>query len=358
MIREIKDGLVPEWYPQDAVILAWPSATMDWEYILPKVTECYTEIIDRLLGYTNVVLLINEIVELPEDALRRWRTHPLHKLIVKDNFPLNDTWMRDVMPLFGYKSGKMVAYDYGFNAWGLKFASNWDNTAVRRLFFEQQLFAVDVLHHNRLDTILEGGAVEVNGRGELLTTSSVLWEANRNPNFLIGRHESYFEPGMGVNLVHDLQQTEPMDGDDTDGHIDTIARFVNDDTILYNSTDDPTERHYEMLKRLESELQSLRTGDGRPYRLIPLPIPSPMYDEEGCRLPATYANFLITNGAVLVPIYNDSQDEVALSIIRDAMPGYEVIGIDCTALVQQHGSLHCITMQVPRGFIHYRELER
>lgn len=356
-MNEIDNGLIPEWYRQEAVILAWPSEHMDWAYILDEVRACYTEIVEALLRYTNVVLLVGELTDLPKERIDAWQGGSPHRVIVKSSFRLNDTWMRDVMPLFGRRKGKLVAYDYGFNGWGLKFASNLDNTAVRRLFFEESFFRPEVMYVNKLDTILEGGAIDVNSRGDLLTTGSVLWEKNRNPNFLIGRSMSYFSYDMGVNRVFELERVTPMLGDDTDGHIDTLARFVADDTIVYNATIDREEYHYQMLRELEEELREMMTMEGKPYKLVPLPIPQPMYDEEGYRLPATYANFLITNGAVLVPTYNDPSDEEALRILRETMPKYEVVGIDCTALVRQHGSLHCITMQVPEGYINPNELK-
>ena len=353
-----KNGLIPEWSRVDAVILAWPDSTMDWGYIIDDVYECYIDIIDHLLEYSDVVLLIDDFQDVPMECMNRWASGELgHELIPIFDFSLNDTWMRDVMPLFGMQEGERVAYDFGFNGWGLKFASNRDNQAVRELFFERKLFDSSVRYINRLETILEGGAIDVNSRGELLTTDSVLREANRNPSYPKECQDLYFPEEMGVQRVFELEGITPMSGDDTDGHIDTLARWVDDETIVYCATKDTADDHYKRLKHLELELQKLRNNEGKPYRLVPLPIPSPMEDEMGDTLPATYANFLIVNGAVLVPIYSDPKDEEALRIIQEAMPKYEVVGIECSALVQQHGSLHCITMQVPKGFINIYEDE-
>lgn len=356
-MEERKCGFVPEWAPQEAVILAWPDHLMDWRDNLSHAQACYAQIIDALLHRVNVVLLVDELTDIPQEKLKAWQSEYAHKLIVVDGFRLNDTWMRDVMPLFGVLEGHKVAYDYGFNGWGLKYASNHDNTATRRLFFERKLFSEEVLYKNYLDVILEGGAIEVNSRGDLLTTSSVLWQVNRNPNFLIGRYESYFDPRLQLN-VHDLEEPLPMAGDDTDGHIDTLARFTDDATIVYNDTSDEADKHFASLQKLEAELTALRGSNGEPFRCVPLPIPAPIYDAEGQRLPATYANFLITNGAVLLPTYDDEMDAVAIVILRELFPEHEVIGIDCRALVEQHGSLHCITMQVPVGYLNKEWLKR
>ncbi len=347
----ITNGLIPEWYPQDCVILAWPDASMDWASNLTEVRACYIQIIDNILEATDVLLLLDEPTSVPEDKVKVWQEHPCHRVFFVPYFPLNDTWMRDVMPLFGIKDGVPVAYDYGFNAWGLKFAANFDNTAVRRLFFERSIFSPTIRHINRLDTILEGGAIDVNSRGEVLTTGCVLWEENRNPNYLIGRYDSYFSSDMGIRKVCELEHTVALPGDDTDGHIDTLARFVGDETILYcasNNTHDPL---YPQLKAMEDELKALTSVEGKPYRCIPIPVPAPHFGIDGEQLPATYVNFLITNGLIIVPTYADENDDVALEIIRSVLPNYRVVGVDCTALIQQHGSLHCITMQVPKGFI-------
>lgn len=357
VLRKIEKGLIPEWHPVEAVILAWPREGMDWEYILEEVRRCYTVVIDTILKYTNVVLLVEERPSVPAQKLMEWEGTTRHRVMLIEGMTLNDTWMRDVMPLFGVRDGAKVAYDWGFNGWGLKFAANHDNMACRTLFERGDVFHPEVQGRGHRDFILEGGAIDVNSRGEMLSTACVLEEPNRNPS----REPSYSDKVMsymGVTKHHMLRRVSALLGDDTDGHIDTLARFADDDTIIYCYTADEASPNYLQTQALREDLQELRSTEGKPYTLIQLPLPAMSYDEEGTPLPATYANFLITNGAVIVPIYDDPMDEVALGIIREAMPTYEVVGVDCRALVQQHGSLHCITMQVPEGYIHPKRLER
>lgn len=350
------EALLPEWVDQEAVILAWPNARMDWCYILEEAQACCIEVIGAILEQTPVVLLADREEDLPRGLEERWSEKPCKFILIR-HFPLNDTWMRDVMPLFGMHQGHKVARDFGFNGWGLKFAANHDNTAVRRLVSDHHLFqekadgepGVQVLPMQ--DMILEGGAIESDGRGTLMTTDSVICEANRNVHsedrdFQIERIRKAF----GVPNVVSLR-VEAMRGDDTDGHIDTLARFVDEHTIVYNYTEDPEDVHYELLQRLRNEVEAIRDAEGMAYRCVPLPVPSPLFDEDGMQLPATYANFLITNGAIIVPTYGDTMDEKAIDVLRELKPEYKVVGVDCRALVQQHGSLHCITMQVPKGFL-------
>lgn len=355
-------GLLPEWFEQDAVILAWPNERMDWRDHLEEVHQCYIEVIGAILEQTNVILLVDRSEDLPDGFSEYWEGYPCKLLMIRD-FILNDTWMRDVMPLFGYVEETKVARDFGFNGWGLKFPANYDNTATRRLFAEHRLFRPEdkgeegVLLLPKQDYILEGGAVESDGRGTLMTTDSVLCEANRNVySDNRGVQMERLKAEFGASQVYSLG-LHAMRGDDTDGHIDTLARFVDEHTIVYNYTEDEDDVHYDLLQLLKKEVESMRDVDGEPYNCIPLPLPAPLFDGDGYQLPATYANFLITNGAILVPIYEDAMDEVALDTLQKLKPEYQVFGIDCRALVQQHGSLHCITMQVPRGFINPQFLE-
>lgn len=355
------EAVIPEWAEQDAVILAWPNDRMDWADHLEMVHACYLEIISASLEHTHVVLLVDREDDLPVGFMHRWTEKP-HSVILINDFLLNDTWMRDVMPLFGMLEESKVARDFGFNGWGLKFPANHDNTAVRRLFKECTLFHTgeqdndSVVLLPKQDYILEGGAIESDGRGTLMTTDSVICEANRN---VLSENRNYqierLKEAFAIHNIYSLG-VQAMRGDDTDGHIDTLARFIDEHTIVYNYTEDKDDVHYDLMQALQKEVQAMLDIDSKPYKCVPLPIPSPIFDEDGMQLPATYANFLITNGAILVPIYQDPMDQVALKVIQDLKPEYKVVGIDCRALILQHGSLHCITMQVPKGFLNPKYL--
>jgi agmatine/peptidylarginine deiminase len=247
-----------------------------------------------------------------------------------------------------FKAGKPVLLDFKFNGWGLKFASHYDNLITSRLV-HHGVFNPGFDYENHLSFALEGGSLESDGKGTLLTTAECLLSPNRNGSHTKEDIEIYLKKSLGVSrflwLYHGF-----LEGDDTDSHVDTLARFCAEDVIAYVSCDDSSDIHFQALKKMEEELKAFRTADDKPYTLIPLP----MADEsvfDGCRLPATYANFLIINGAVLVPVYNSSKDSVALSQMKKAFPHHDVVPIDCSALIKQHGSLHCVTMQFPEGVL-------
>jgi agmatine/peptidylarginine deiminase len=194
--------------------------------------------------------------------------------------------------------------------------------------------------------VFEGGSIESNGAGVLLTTEECLLSKERNPQFSKQEIENYLKEKFGAHTVLWLSHGF-LAGDDTDSHIDTLARFVDDHTIAYVQCNDENDLHYTELQAMERELQDFRMPNGKPYRLLALPMTPPIFDEDGERLPATYANFLIINTAVLVPVYNCATDAEALRILQQAFPTREIVPIDCSVLITQHGSLHCVTMQFP-----------
>lgn len=235
--------------------------------------------------------------------------------------------------------------DFGFNGWGLKFPADLDNLISRQL--KQKGLLLPKL--NTIGLIMEGGSLESDGLGTILTTAECLLSPNRNPQLDKSEMEQALSSLVGAKRVLWLQHGG-LAGDDTDSHIDTLARFCPDNTIVYQACDHPLDEHFEPLKLMERELEAFTAPDGSPYRLIPLPWPKARFDELAHRLPATYANFLIINGAVLVPTYRDPEnDAIALERIAQAFPGRETIGIDSLPLLEQHGSLHCVTMQLPQG---------
>ena len=234
---------------------------------------------------------------------------------------------------------------FSFNGWGLKFAANFDNLITSRIN-ENKLFNGEYV--NRLNFVLEGGSIESDGKGTLLTTSECLLSPNRNGEWDKKQIESYLKENFSVQQVLWLDHGF-LSGDDTDSHIDTLARLCPDDTIAYVRCADKDDMHYEALSEMERQLRSFRSLEGKPFRLLPLPMAAPIY-HEGERLPATYANFLILNHAILYPTYSQpDNDREAAHILQQAFTGYEIIGIDCRPLIKQHGSLHCVTMQYPKG---------
>ncbi len=306
-----KRRMPAEWEPQSAVQLTWPHAQTDWAPILPEITAVY------------------------EEMAREIRQR--ESLLIVDDIPHNDTWARDHGFITVEQDGGLILLDFKFNGWGEKFPAELDNQINKHLFDRG---AVKGTYEPHLDFVLEGGSIESDGRGTVFTTACCLMAPHRNQPLTQQQIEERLKLYLGAERIVWLNHGSLL-GDDTDGHIDTLVRICPDDTLLYIGGDDEHPDLYEM----EKELQTLRTLDGRPYRLLRLPLPRPIYDE-GERLPATYANYLVINGAVLVPTYNQPDlDAEAMRIIGQAFPDREMVGIDCRAVIRQHGSLHCCTMQ-------------
>ena len=322
--------LPAEWEPQEGVQLTWPHAGTDWAPILNDITFVYHSMAREIARRERL------IVVAPEDAARD---------CVKIICPTNDTWARD----HGFISlvddnGHRRLLDYKFNGWGEKFEASLDNAINRRLY---NLGEIAGEYSDNLDFVLEGGSIESDGRGTIFTTSQCLLAPHRNQPMTKAEIEERLKRDLCAERVLWIDYGNLI-GDDTDGHIDTIVRVCPDDTLLYMGCDNPEDEQYEDLRKMEAQLQSFRTLEGKPYRLMKLPMPHPIYDGED-RLPATYANFLIINDAVLCPTYNQPDiDSEALRIIAKAFPDREIIGIDCCPVIRQHGSLHCCTMQFPK----------
>ena len=256
----------------------------------------------------------------------------------------NDTWARD----HGFitltdDEGHHRLLDFCFNGWGEKFPAELDNAINRRLYDEGKLGGDYV---DCLDFVLEGGSIESDGRGTVFTTTGCLLAPHRNQPLTKEQIEERLKRELHAERILWIDHGN-LTGDDTDGHIDTLVRICPEDTLLYMGCDDPDDEQYDELRLMEEQLKTFRTIDGRPYRLKKLPMPRPIYDGDD-RLPATYANFLIINGAVLCPTYAQPDlDAEALRIIGEAFTDREIVGIDCRSIIKQHGSLHCCTMQFP-----------
>jgi agmatine deiminase len=332
--------LPAEWEPQSAIQFTFPHADSDWAPILPEVQACFARIIEAVTRFQKAVVVCTNRAET---AKILEACQPENLVLVE--LPSNDTWARDHGGIFIEENGELVLLDFMFNGWGLKFAANADNQITQALH-EKGIFGKK--KHHKPELVLEGGGIESDGLGTLLTTTECLLSPNRNPHFSKKQIENRLKKWLGAHRVLWLESGY-LAGDDTDSHIDTLARFCNPQTICYVQCRDTTDEHFDALKRMEDELKAFRQADSTPYKLVALPFPEAIFDEEGQRLPATYANFLILNGAVLVPTYNVPQDAEALKVLKQVFPDHTIIGLDCRPLIWQHGSLHCITMQFPKG---------
>jgi agmatine/peptidylarginine deiminase len=331
----------PEWYPQSAVQLAWPHAESDWAAYLDEAEACFARIAEEIARREKLIIIAPDI-SIPQQKCRSFD----HGQIVYVQAPTNDTWSRDFGGLTVFEDNVPVICDFAFNGWGLKFAADKDNRITKTLF-DRKVFSADVRYQNCLNFILEGGSIESNGKGTILTTGECLLSHNRNGGSdritLEGELKTFFGVRQVLWLDHGY-----LSGDDTDSHIDTLARFCTEDTICYVECSDSDDEHFAALNQMKEQLQSFRTPTGERFHLVALPMADPLYFD-GERLPATYANFLILNGAVLFPTYKSDKDLAAENILKSVFPDHEIVGIDCTVLVKQHGSLHCVTMQYPKG---------
>lgn len=338
----MSDFLPPEWAPQSAVMLTWPRADGDFSRHFDAVEDNFVRIAVAISRFEAVHInyglspepLRQRLISAGAraDRVRIWRVES------------DDVWARDHGPITVRRDGRWVHLDFAFNGWGGKFEAARDDALTREL---AALGAWSAPVETQ-DFVLEGGAIEVDGRGTLLTTERCLLAPTRNPHLDKAGIEAFLKPRLGVNRVLWLKHGDLL-GDDTDGHIDTVARFCDAHTIAYQACADRRDPHFDDLAEMEQELRAFRDADGQPYRLVGLPLPQAIFDEDGDkrRLPAGYANFLIVDGAVLVPIYGVPQDGAALAALRPCFPDREVIGIDCRWLIRQYGSLHCVTMQIP-----------
>lgn len=333
-----------EWHPQSAVQLTWPHEGTDWAPLLDEVVPCFVAIA-KAIAARELLLIV-----CPDAApVRRALGDDIdYNRVLFCILPTNDTWARDHGGISVFEEGVPTLYDFVFNGWGMKYPANLDNLITTSLSLGG-VFSDDVQPMNMQPFVLEGGSIESDGQGTLLTTADCLLSVNRNEYLTQEQLTCYLQEIFGVRRVLWLENGY-LAGDDTDSHVDTLARFCRPDTIAYVQCDDPADEHYASLQAMKQELEAFTQADGTPYRLIPLPMADPVY-HDGERLPATYANFLVLNGAVLVPFYGSPKDEIAKSLLQAAFPDREVVGIDCLALIRQHGSLHCVTMQYPEGFI-------
>lgn len=345
-----KQVLPAEWAPQSAVMLTWPHPGTDWAHMMANVEPVFLTIARQVLRFEHLLIsceFVARLQELGRELNDYAETSGLPGRVITVPAPANDTWARDHGPITVSTGDGFAVLDFSFNAWGGKFPWEKDN-ALNRHLANAGVFGKHPLQP--VDFVLEGGSIESDGDGTILTTSECMLTPSRNPSMDRAGIEQLLSELLGADRVLWLNHGY-LAGDDTDSHIDTLARFCARDHICYVTCPDVADEHYSALAAMEEELQEFRLHDGRPYKLTPLPWPDAIYDADGERLPATYANFLIINGAVLLPVYDVPQDQEAIRVMAELFPDREIVPINCRPLIYQHGSLHCVTMQMPAGVI-------
>ncbi len=339
--------LPAETEPQSGILLTWPHARTDWRACLDAADAVYLDITSAISPRERVLVICQNEQHREHVALlldqAGIRDHTVRFAIV----PTNDTWVRDYGPLGLTAGNGPCLLDFTFDGWGEKYASGLDNAVTPTLHAAGEFGGVELKTHS---LVLEGGSIDVDGQGTLLTTSRCLVDSGRNPGESRHTLECLFRDLLGIDRILWLDHGE-LEGDDTDGHVDMLARFCGTGTIAYSQCLDTGDRHYAGLVAMEKQLQAFRNRGGLPYRLIALPLPRPLFDHAGRRLPASYANFLVINNAVLVPVYDDPADSIALERLAAGFPGREILPVNCLTLIRQYGSLHCATMQLPQGIL-------
>ncbi|MBY8966796.1 agmatine deiminase family protein [Algiphilus sp. NNCM1] len=333
--------LPAEWAPQAAVQLTWPHADGDFGPMLDAAHDQFLRLAVAIAEATPLLVVVPDRPEARRAELLARGVVPERLQMVA--LPSNDVWARDHGPITVWRDDGWQHLDFRFDGWGGKFDATLDNALTAQLAEQGRLPGMTA----SVDWVLEGGSIESDGAGTILTTARCLLDTARNPGATREGVEALLRDQLGAQRVLWLAHGDLL-GDDTDGHIDTLARFCSPDCIAYQACDDPSDAHFNTLRAMADELGALRTAQDKPYQLIPLPLPAAVFDpEDGHRLPAGYANFLISNALVLVPTYDDPADAIALERLQAAFPRHRVQGVDCRTLIRQHGSLHCVTMQIP-----------
>jgi len=341
--RELGYHMPAEWEPHEATWLSWPHKEESWPGAFESVPGIFVEL-TRHLAESELVRINVADADFAERVMTLLRAGGVNTDAVRFHFnPTNDAWARDHGPIYVVRDGAgrraRAINDWRYNAWGDKYPPyDLDDVIPTRIAEEMNevLFQPDI--------VMEGGSLDVNGRGALITTEACLLNPNRNPHLNRKQIERYLKDYLGVTAV--LWLGEGIAGDDTDGHIDDLTRFVAPDAVVTVIEDDPSDENYEALIENYERLLRMKDQDGNPLRVVKLPMPGPVYFEDQ-RLPASYANFYIANQSVLVPTYRHANDAKACEILQQRFPDRRVIGIDCTRLIWGLGSIHCVTQQQP-----------
>lgn len=315
--------LIGEFKQQAFTQIIFPHKETDWNEYLEEAEQTFINIINTISIFQPCVVICSDI-----NYVKKYFKDSTN--IIFKQYTTNDTWARDCSAISILENKKIKLLNFTFNGWGEKFSFEKDNALTPTLYKEIE----------NCNLILEGGAIESNNEGIILTTSHAMLNKNRNKNLTKTEITQKLKECFGAKEILYLNHGY-LAGDDTDSHIDTLARFINENTIMYVTSDNQQDEHFQELSLMKQELEHFASLYN--FKLIPLPMCSPIYFN-GERLPATYANFLFVNNAILVPIYNVKEDKIALSIFQENFPQHQIISIDCSTLIKQHGSLHCVTM--------------
>jgi agmatine/peptidylarginine deiminase len=334
-----------EWEPQSAILIAWPHQDTDWAERLPDVEITYSALVAAITRFQHALILVPDETLLAHARSLLEAAGANLQCVRFEQLQYDDTWLRDSGPITLIKNDEQFQLlDFHFTAWGGKFEAGLDDLVVRELF---QRNAFQHAEHQRIEFALEGGGIETDGAGTLLSTWHCLHQ--RHPTLSRDEITNTLETALHQDRTLWLDYGY-LEGDDTDAHIDTLARFASSDSIIYQGCQDSDDSHFGELRNMAKQLAEFKQTNGQAYRLFELPWPKPILDE-GRRLAASYANFLIVNGAVLMPAYGDAMDHQAAAMMAAAFPDREIVQIPCRSLIWQNGSLHCITMQLPKGLV-------
>lgn len=334
--------LPAEWEQQACVQLTWPHRDTDFAYVYDRAVACFVSIAREISKRQKLIIACKSKEKVLQEL-----GFVMNQNISFYEVETNDVWARDHGAITVLENNTTCLYDFTFNGWGQKFPAEKDDKITKALFDAN---AFPKASYKKIPFVLEGGSIESDGKGILMTTESCLLSKFRNSNMSKSQIEIFLMKTFNLKKILWLSHGE-LAGDDTDGHIDTLARFVDEHTIAYVSCADANDVHYDDLQAMKRELESFTDENGQPYQLIALPMTPAIFDESGNRIPATYANFLIMNDAILLPIYNCETDKKAIAILQQTFTTKEIVPIDCSVLILQHGSLHCVTMQYPQGVL-------
>jgi len=326
--------LPAEWEEQDSILMVFPHKNSDWASDMQSAQSVFLRMASSISATQKLILVCHDV-----DETKNFFCY--HDRISFVKLDTNDTWIRDFGPITVYHDNERELIDFQFTGWGGKYKATLDNSITKSLHDKWHFMLSPLLHSN---LVLEGGSIESDGKGTLMTTKKCLLNPNRNPHLNQTQIEDKIKALLGIKRFLWLEHGE-LEGDDTDAHIDTLARFIDEDTIAYVTCEDKKDSHFLKLKKMEKELKSFRTFENKPYRLFPLPLPSAK-TKDGKRLAATYANFLITNKSILLPIYDDYHDKSMIALFKELYPTREIIPINALRLIEEGGSIHCSTMQV------------